>query len=1009
MQHKESEPQKKVLVVGGGLGGIRAAFDLAEAGRDVVVVESASHFGGLMTQLDRTFPPNNCDLCSILSRLSANGSREHVELLTMTRATSVKGEVGNFTVTLASSPRYIDLEKCTACGECLRSMPECVRFAPGLNFVSPTCMRYPQASPQAFSIDMGNCSDVDRLVKSCPARAIVPDDREKMREEAFGSIILAPGAEVFDPSGLSVLGYGQHPDIVTSLEYERILSATGPTQGRLVRPSNGRPPSKIAWIQCVGSRGRRKNLVTYCSSVCCMFALKEMLVSKERFRNDIEACVFYMDMRTSGKDYELYYQRAKKELGVRFIRCRTHNVTCNAKTNSLMVAYLPDNGAMVMSEEFDMVVLSTGFRISDSVRKLAQVMGIELNGHGFARTDPFSPVTTSRPGVYVCGLFEGPKDIAETVTQASAAACLAAEDVAPSKNGRAGRKAMPPEQDVSGEEPRVGVFICDCKSELVNTLDARKLAEDIGALPQVEIAEVVDEVCGRESMRRIGDIIKAKRVNRLVIAGGSPRTLKIPFSDLLAQSGLNRQLLEIANIREQVAWVHQDHPKEAAEKARELIRMAVAGVKAAVPVAEKPLTFNKDVLVIGGGVAGMTAALSLAGQKFHVCLAERSGVLGGVARKIRRTLEGEDVAAMVEELVRKTEEHENIEVIKNAVISDHSGSPGMFRTGIRGGPGMEYRRIKHGVAIIATGALVNRPPEYLLGEHDAVTIQRDADMLIEDQPDRVKGWKKVVMIQCVGSRSPENPNCSRICCQTAIKNALRILDLNPEARIFVLYRDMRTYGLNEDSYQEARSRGVIFIHYDRDDPPRVEAAGEQVRVTFRDPVLGEEVALNADKLLLSSGFAVDEESNRQLASTFGLQRTGDGYFLEEHVKLMPVALATPGFFVAGAAHGPKTIRESVAQGQAAAARALTLLANEEINANPEIAFVDEGKCAACLICVRACPFDVPYVADGCSHIDPALCHGCGVCASECPAKAIQLAGFEDGRILAKLEGLLDRG
>jgi len=1009
MQNRKSKPANKVLVVGSGLGGIRAAIDLAEAGREVVVVESATHPGGLMTQLDRTFPTDNCDLCSILPRLSANGWRRRIELLTMTRPTSVKGEAGGFTVSLTSSPRYIDLEKCTACGECLRKMPECVRFAPGLNFFSPTCMRYPQASPQAFSIEMEQCADPGLLVKSCPANAIVLHDGEKTREEVFGSIILAHGAEVFDPSGTGSLGYGQHPDIVTSLEYERLLSSSGPTQGKLVRPSNGRQPSKIAWILCVGSRGLREHHETYCSSACCMFALKEIIVTKERFRKDIDACVFYMDMRTSGKDHELYYLRAREELGVRFVRCRTRNLIHNDKTNSLSITYLPDRDSRVVTEDFDMAVLSTGFRISESGRRLAQTMGVELDEHGFARTGSFGPASTSRPGIYVCGLFESPKDIAETITQAGAAACLAAGDVAPSGVEGNGKNGMPAERDVSGEEPRVGVFLCGFESEADKMPDVQKLAADIASLPQVEIVEVIDEACGHETMRRIGDVLDATRVNRLVIAGSSPRILRRQFSDLLARSGLNRQLLEIANLREQNTWAHRDHPEAVAEKARDLIRMAVAGVKAANPVAPKPLPVNRDVLVVGGGVAGMSAALRLAEQRFRVHLVERSDMLGGAAGKIRKTLEGEDVPAMVRELVGKTEGHECIRVIRNAAIVDHGGRAGMFTTGVRGGPKMDFHRIEHGATIIANGALAHRPPEYLLGEHAAVITQRDADALIEDRPETVKAWQKIAMIQCVGSRTPEHPNCSRICCQAAVKNALRILDLNPQARIFVLYRDMRTSGLTEDRYREARGRGVIFISFDRDDPPKVESAGAQLRVTFHDPVLGREMALNVDQLLLSTGFVVDQASSMQLAETFGLPRNKDGFFLEDNVKLMPVALPNPGFFVAGTAHGPKTIRESVAQGQAAAARALALLTNGEIDTNPELACVDDKKCAACLNCVRVCPFDAPHIAaDGRARIDATLCRGCGACAAECPAKAIQMMGTEDERILAKLEALLNK-
>jgi heterodisulfide reductase subunit A len=405
----------------------------------------------------------------------------------------------------------------------------------------------------------------------------------------------------------------------------------------------------------------------------------------------------------------------------------------------------------------------------------------------------------------------------------------------------------------------------------------------------------------------------------------------------------------------------------------------------------------------------MTAALSLADQGYPVFLAERRSMLGGVASLVRKTLEGDDVQAFVRDLIEKTQAHENIQVITSAFIVDHSGMPGMFRTGMQVGPQMFYRQIEHGVTIMATGALPNRPADYLLGAHDAVMTQLEADAVLEDEPEKVAAWENVVMIQCVGSRCPDNPNCSRICCQAAVKNALRIKALNADARVIVLYRDMRTYAFQEDYYRKAREMGVIFARYETDAPPQTEAAGDQVQVTFTDPILGRPIAVAADALLLSTGFVSDDESSEDLAAIFKLPRTSDGYFLEDHIKLRPVDLPVPGFFVAGTAHAPKSIRESVAHAEAAAGRALTLLARESINLGAAVARVDGNRCAACLICVRVCPFGVPYInADGYSEIDPSKCHGCGVCASECPAKAIELMRFEDDQILAKLSGLLER-
>jgi heterodisulfide reductase subunit A len=994
--------------VGGGLGGIRTALDLAEAEKDVVLVDKDFTVGGLMTQLDRTFPTNNCDLCTIAPHLSESNRREHIELMTMTSVENVTGEKGNFSVTLKTKPRFINLDKCTACGECFKQFPECVRFNPGLDHRAPTCMRYPQATPQAFSVDLDKCTDVQALVNICPAGAINPDDMPINREIKCSSIVLSPGASLFDPSPLDYLGYAKLPDVVTSLEYERILSASGPTSGKLLCPSNGKQPKKVAWIQCIGSRGLQKGAGAYCSNACCMFALKEAIVTKERFQEDIETTIFYMDMRTFGKDYELYLNRAKNEYGVRFLRSRPHSILQQDGQEDLTLTYTQDDSTKQFEEKFDMVVLSTGFKTSDESRVLAARMGIELNSDFFPVTDGFNPVATTKPGVYVAGTFESPKDIPETMVQASAAACMAGADL-PKSMKKADDTEGIRERDISLEEPKVGVFICDCGENIGGVIDVESLVQYTGNLPYVAVAKAEGHGCSRLSMDNIRQTIEEEQLNRVVIGGCSPRTHLAKFQDLLGKAGLNKYLVEIANIRDQATWVHSGSPGEATAKAKDLIKMAVGSAVKAQPLTDQSLPMNKNVLVVGGGVTGMTTALQLAEQGFQIYLAEKSDKLGGLAGKLIKTLEGNDVQAFIRDLITKVQNHPKIQVFTRALIVDHSGMPGMFKTGMQSGSQMFYRQIDHGVTILATGALSNRPSLYLLDQSAAVRTQLETQKFIYDNPEKVKQWENVVMIQCVGSRTAENPNCSRICCQNAIKNALAILEINPDARIFVLYRDMRTYGFQEEYYQKARSKGVIFVRYDVDNPPVVEAAGEQVDVTYFDAILGMKITVTADNLSLSTGMAADIDSNEELAMIFKLPRTSDGYFLEDHVKLRPVDMSVPGFFVAGTAHSPKLIRESITQANAVAARAQTLLARDVINLGAASARVDGKLCAACLICVRACPFDVPFInADGYSEIDPAKCHGCGMCVSECPAKAIQLMQFEDDRILAKVEQLFDR-
>jgi len=1004
-----SKTSDRVLVVGGGLGGIRTALDLAEAQKDVVLVDRANNIGGLMTQLDRTFPTNNCDLCTLAPHLSESNRQEHIDLRAMTTVTGVSGEQGNFRVALNTQPRYINLEKCTGCGECYKAFPECVSFTPGLDHRAPTCMRYPQATPQSYAIDLEKCRDVEALVKCCPTGAILPDDLGSSGEISCSSIVLSPGASLFDPSGLDYLGYSEHADVVTSLEYERILSASGPTSGRLLRPSTGKPPKKVAWIQCIGSRGLQKGAAPYCSGACCMFALKEAMVTRERFGEEIEATIFYMDMRTFGKDYERYYQRARDEFGVRFIHSRPHSVLQAPNADDITLGYTTDDSSTLLSEDFDMVVLSTGFRIGEETKALTELLGLEIDANNFPTNPSLNQVETSRPGIYVAGTFQAPKDIPETMVQASAAACMAGKGIAPFEKEDDETTLLPPEKNTVGEEPKVGVFICDCGENIGGVFDVEKLVEQVAQLETVVVAQAEGHGCSRESMNHILETIKEQKINRVVIGGCSPRTHESKFQDLIRKAGLNKYLLEFANIRDQVTWVHGHQPEKALKKAGELIKMAVGAVCKAQPLAEHSLPINKNVLVVGGGVTGMTSALELADQGFKIYLAEKNPELGGIAKQLHKTLEGDDVQSFVAELIEKTRQHENVEVITGAIIVDHTGMPGMFTTGMQVGRQMFYRQIEHGVTILATGALPNRPELFSLDQSEDVVTQLEMQKLIYTDPERVKSWDNVVMIQCVGSRTEDNPNCSRICCQNAVKNALHLLDLNPELRIFVLYRDMRTYGFQEEYFQKARERGVIFVRYHQNEPPRVDNDGSALTVTYKDIILGRDVKVSADCLCLSTGLIADEDNTEELSMVFKLPLTEDGYFLEDHIKLRPVDLPLPGFFVAGTAHAPKLISESLVQARAVASRAMTILGREAINLGAATAKVDSARCASCLVCVRACPFDVPFInADGVSEIDPALCHGCGICASECPAKAIQLLQFEDDQVLSKIEQLFEK-
>ncbi len=845
-------------------------------------------------------------------------------------------------------------------------------------------------------LNCGYCCECFQCVEACKAEAINHSEKEEEIEIEAGSIIFSSGTKAFDPKKIKDF-YPKHQNVLTSLEFERILSASGPTMGKLLRPSDQKKPKKIAWLQCIGSRDINTN--PYCSAVCCMYAIKEAVIAKEHEPN-VKCSIFYMDMRTYGKDYEKYYERAKK-LGIRFIRARIH--TLYNKGEDLIIRYVDEQGELY-EELFDIVILSIGFEGNKNTIELAKKSAIQLNKYNFILTDPFYPVKTSKEGIFVSGVLQGPKDIPSSVTEASASACAAEILLNQARWSMYNTLELPKERDVEGEEPRVGVFICNCGINIAGVIDVASLTEYALKLPHVVYAENNLFTCSQDTQARLKEIIKEYNINRVVVASCSPRTHEPIFQETLQASGLNKYLFEMANIRDQDSWVHSNDPVAATNKAKDLVRMAVMRAAYLRPLKEKKITIIKRAVVIGGGIAGMNAALSLADQGFETIIIEKEAQLGGFARELTKTIDGRDIQKYLSELIDKVTNHENIQVLTQSIVVGFSGFQGNFTTEVLIGPGMYERKIEHGAVIIATGAKEYKPKEYLYGKDLRVMTQVELSKRLEIRG--AEGLKQVVMIQCVGSRNEKTPNCSRVCCQSAIKNALHIKDLNPETEVIILYRDIRAYGFLEEYYREARQKGVIFCRYNIDDPPKVESTDQGIKVTFKDHILHRYISVYADLLALSAG--VIAEDTEELASILKLQRNEEGYFMEAHVKLRPVDMVNDGIFLCGMAQAPKLIPESIAQGLAAASRASTFLAQDSITLSAVTAKVNPDLCAACLVCVRVCPFGVPYINEqGVSEIDEALCRGCGICASECPAKAIELSWYEDNQIVSKIDALLE--
>jgi len=853
-------------------------------------------------------------------------------------------------------------------------------------------------------LECGVCCECYQCVEACQAGAVHHEDSGKTMDLEVGSVILSPGFDTVPGNLKSEFGYDAYPNVITSIEFERILSASGPTAGHVTRPGDGKEPRRIAWIQCVGSRDTSCNR-DYCSSVCCMYATKEAIIAREH-DPDIEATLFFIDLRAFGKGFDDYVTQAQTTHGVRFQRAMVSKVYEDPRTGNLELRYVDEEGT-IRSEEFDLVVLSVGLQINEDVKKQAEQIGVETDAFGFTLKSSYEPLATSRPGVFTCGVFNGPKDIPETVSEASGAAAYASGVLSGARGDLLEEETFPSESpDETDEETRVGVFVCHCGINIAAIVDVNRVVEYARSLPGVVYANNMLYACSQDNQDQLREIIREQRLTRVVVASCSPRTHEPLFQETLQQSGVNKYLFDMANIRDQCSWVHRSDNERATQKAMRLTRMAVANVTQSAPLSESAISIRSELLVVGGGLAGMVAAKEAAQQGFPVFLLEKESELGGNLKNLRQTVEGDDVQAFLSKIRQEVQSNPNIEVMTDSVVVDHTGYLGNYKTEVMT-PAGTTASIEHGAVVVATGGQEARPEIHGLGEEECVFTQLELERRIADEPDTLKGIQSVLMIQCAGSRDEERPYCSRVCCNQAIKNARALKTLRPNIRVNVLYRDIRSYGLSETLYLAARKQGVNFIRYDPEtNPLEVSFENGKAKVSVRDSSLQSRVQIQGDLLALSVG--ADAAENEELATQLKTPRNEVGFFIEAHAKLRPVDFASDGLYLAGLAHYPKSIPETISQAKAAVARAATILSKESLRLSGIISYVNPEHCAVCLTCVRACPYGVPFInEDHTAEINPALCHGCGICVAECPAKTITLRHYTHGQILAKIEALPD--
>jgi heterodisulfide reductase subunit A len=868
--------------------------------------------------------------------------------------------------------------------------------------------------PDAYALERGPyCDDCRKCVEACPPRAIDLDEQPRLITVNVGAIILALGFQNFDLSQQEELGYGRYPNVLEALEYERLASRSGPTEGHVLRPSDGKTPHSIAWLQCIGSRDQKN---AYCSSICCMYATKEAMLAKQRLGGQVECSIFIMDERAFNKEYSAYFTKARQQYHIQFNRCRVSAIYEDAQTHDLLLQYT-DRSGKTCQQPFEMVVLATGLQPPESAGHLAQVLDIELNEYGFCQTDKFTPLQTTRPGVYVCGAFSSPKEIAETIIDASGAAAEAMRLLNDRLHTYPYTRVWPflskgelgPERPLDGEAERVGVFVCSCGGSLGKNLDLPNLAKQASRWPGVVRAEVVDYACFPECLATLQKRIPDDSLNRVVIAACSNRTHEALFQRSAREAGLNPYLVEVVNLRDQCSRVHLQQPGLANKKAVELVRVAVGRAIASRPVYKEGYPCLPSALVIGGGAAGMTAALAVADSGYDVHLVEKTEMLGGNLQNLYYVAEGYNPQRLLRDLVNRVRAHQRITVYTRTEMSRQSGHVGKFNTELvtRHSDGTEERTsVEHGVIIVATGGRETREHPWL--SIPGVTTQSELEENIIHRPEEIARFKDVVMIQCVHPDGMPD-YCSRVCCTNTMKNAIRLKLFNPSCQVNVLYKNIVTYGFREQYYTDARRHGVTFIRYTDERPPQIERDGNRLVVRVPDLSLGVELELPADMVTLSMAVSPAEET-AELAKILRIPLSSEGFFEEAQMKLRPMDFMRDGIFLAGMAHYPKFIEESISQALAAAGRAITLLSQEVLYLGGVVAQVDPEKCVGCLTCTRTCPFSIPQVVQlegrtgvgglgGAAYIDPALCQGCGTCTGECPAAAIQLVHYTDDQMM----------
>ena len=988
-----------VLVIGGGIAGIQASLDLAKAGARVVLVERQPTIGGIMAVLDKNFPTLDCSICIEAPKMSEVDLHPNIEILSLAELQRVSGGPGRFQVEIHQKARYVT-DACTRCGDCATACPVVLpnEYDLGMAVRKAIYTPIPQSVPGAYVLDIEHCLNdppnyipCNHCLQVCPPKAIdYLAPRQVTLQREVGAIIVAAGYSMLDPRTLIDYGYGTHPDILTALEFERLINSAGPTGGEIVCPSDRRHPDKMLFVLCVGSRDQRH--LRYCSRFCCMYSIKHAYQAIDHGVKDVT--VMYMDLRAYGKGFDAFRVRTRDE-GAHFVRGRPAHIVAG-QNGQVSVTYEDTDLAERHSEDFDLVVLANAVIPPEGLPHLAERLGIELDVDGFIRSDETQGglVMTTRPGIYAAGCASGPKDIPDSVAEGSGAAALALSHL----TARYWPRPEQVEAVVDLMPPRIGVFVCHCGSNIAGVVDVPQVVAYARTLPGVVYASNQMFSCAGNTQKEIEEVIRFERINRVVVAACSPKTHEFIFRGVLQRSGLNPYLLEMTNIRNMDSWVHKNDPQAATLKAMDMVWMAVEKARRLTALETNSVPLKQSALVVGGGIAGMTAAAALSYQGFETHLVEKEQHLGGLLKQLDQIAPahiqaGELLAAKARDVGLS-----GVQVHLGSVVETIGGVVGSFQARLSNGEQLEV-----GAVVVATGSHPHQPQGFSNSNGMALVSNLELERSLAHG---ALGVRRVTFVACVGSRQGR-AGCSRYCCTSMIAQALRLRQMGKKVR--VLYKDIRTYSrAAEELYEQAMRAGVQFFRYDPELPPQDAIHLGDGYVELYDHLLQAEVRIPTDLLVLVAGLEPAEDS---LAEQLKLARSEDGFYMELHPKLGPAETAVQGVFLAGTSQGAKDVRETMAQALAAAGKAGALLSRGAIEKEPLTARLLPGLCVGCMRCVKVCPYGAieqigPPGKFGTVQIIEAACMGCGTCAAECNFDAIEMPYFTKSQILAQVDAAL---